>query len=171
MAVGGLVTSTGSGLAVPDWPNTYGYFMFTFPLSKMVGGIFYEHGHRLIASAVGFFTIMLAAWIWKADPRRWVRRDRCDRIGCSRASGHARWHHRCCTSCRRRCRSATRGLAQIFFCLTVCLALFTSPGWLAGYPTNPRGATPADDLTLRRVAAATVAIIYLQILVGATMPA
>ena len=46
IAAGGMVTSTGSGLAVPDWPNTYGYFMFAFPFSKMVGGIFYEHGHR-----------------------------------------------------------------------------------------------------------------------------
>ena len=54
LVVGGLVTSTESGLAVPDWPNTYGYFMFSFPLSQMVGGIFYEHGHRLIASMVGF---------------------------------------------------------------------------------------------------------------------
>ena len=50
---GGLVTSTGSGLSVPDWPNTYGWFMWSFPLSKMVGGIFYEHAHRLIASTVG----------------------------------------------------------------------------------------------------------------------
>jgi heme A synthase len=53
---GAMVTSTGSGLAVPDWPNTYGWFMFTFPLSKMVGGIFYEHGHRLIASPADRFS-------------------------------------------------------------------------------------------------------------------
>ena len=57
---GGLVTSTGSGLSVPDWPNTYGWFMFTFPLEKMVGGIFYEHTHRLIASTVGFLILVLA---------------------------------------------------------------------------------------------------------------
>ena len=48
VAAGGMVTSTNSGLAVPDWPTTYGYNMFTFPFSKWVGGIFYEHGHRLI---------------------------------------------------------------------------------------------------------------------------
>ena len=60
IAAGGLVTSTDSGLAVPDWPNTYGYFMFAFPFSKMVGGILYEHGHRLIASVVGLMTIGLA---------------------------------------------------------------------------------------------------------------
>ena len=61
---GSLVTSTGSGLSVPDWPTTYGWNMFTFPPSKWVGGILYEHGHRLIASTVGFLTIILAAWLW-----------------------------------------------------------------------------------------------------------
>src|SRR6187397_1096211 len=71
---GSLVTSTGSGLSVPDWPTTYGSNMFTFPPSKWVGGIFYEHGHRLIASTVGFLTIILAAWLWKQDARRWMKR-------------------------------------------------------------------------------------------------
>src|ERR671929_1381628 len=71
---GGLVTSTGSGLSVPDWPNTYGWFMFTFPLEKMVGGIRYEHSHRLIASTVGFLILVLAFWLWRVEPRRWVRR-------------------------------------------------------------------------------------------------
>ena len=67
LIAGGLVTSTGSGLAVPDWPTSYGWNMFTFPMKHMVGGIFYEHGHRLIASGVGFLTIGLAFWLWKAD--------------------------------------------------------------------------------------------------------
>src|SRR4030095_16369004 len=67
---GGLVTSTGSGLSVPDWPNTYGHFMFTFPLDKMVGGIRFEHSHRLIASTVGFLILVLAVWLRLAEPRR-----------------------------------------------------------------------------------------------------
>src|SRR5437660_10717349 len=71
---GSLVTSTNSGLSVPDWPTTYGWNMFTFPPSKWVGGILYEHGHRLIASTVGLLTIVLAAWLWIADPRRWMKR-------------------------------------------------------------------------------------------------
>src|SRR3712207_2615983 len=70
---GAMVTSTGSGLAVPDWPNTYGEFMFTFPYSKWVGGIFYEHGHRLIASTVGFLTIIQAIWLQRREPKRYVR--------------------------------------------------------------------------------------------------
>src|SRR6476659_3539919 len=72
LLAGSLVTSTGSGLSVPDWPTTYGWNMFTFPPSKWVGGIFYEHGHRLIASSVGFLTIVLAVWLWVADERRWM---------------------------------------------------------------------------------------------------
>ncbi len=70
---GSLVTSTDSGLAVPDWPTSYGWNMFTFPPSMWVGGIFYEHGHRLIASTVGFLTIILAVWLWLTEPRRWMR--------------------------------------------------------------------------------------------------
>ena len=62
---GGLVTSTESGLSVPDWPNTYGYFMFFFPLEKMVGGIRYEHTHRLAASFVGVMTFGLSALLFK----------------------------------------------------------------------------------------------------------
>src|SRR6476659_10187446 len=70
---GSLVTSTGSGLSVPDWPTSYGWNMFAFPPSKWVGGILYEHSHRLIASTVGFLTIILAVWTWRVDPRPWVR--------------------------------------------------------------------------------------------------
>src|SRR5438270_5974013 len=59
--VGGLVTSTGSALAVPDWPLSFGRF---FP--PMVGGVLYEHGHRMIAATVGLLTIILAVWLWRA---------------------------------------------------------------------------------------------------------
>ena len=58
---GSLVTSTGSGLSVPDWPTTYGWNMFSFPPSKWVGGILYEHGHRLIASTAPNFSLASSA--------------------------------------------------------------------------------------------------------------
>jgi cytochrome c oxidase assembly protein subunit 15 len=74
LAAGGMVTSTNSGLAVPDWPTTWGQNMFTFPLDKMVGGIFYEHGHRLIASGVGLLTIGLMIGLWRVETRAWVKR-------------------------------------------------------------------------------------------------
>ena len=164
IVAGGLVTSTGSGLAVPDWPNTYGTFMFAFPLSKMVGGIFYEHGHRLIASVVGLLTIGLAVWIARIEPRRWVRRLGWSALAAVIVQGllggitvlyflpapisisHA-------------------GLAQLFFALVVSLALFTSPGWRAGHAvTDAR-----NDEVLARLALATPIVIYAQILLGATM--
>src|SRR5687767_4327123 len=120
IAAGGMVTSTDSGLSVPDWPNTYGQFMFSFPLEKMVGGILYEHGHRMIASTVGFLTIVLAVWTWMAEPRRWVRWVAVSALGvvivqgilggltvlyllpAPISVGHA-------------------GLAQVFFCVTISL--------------------------------------------------
>ena len=75
LAVGGLVTSHGVGMAVPDWPNTYGYNMFLFPFSKWVGGILYEHSHRLVAAFVGLLTTILAIWLWVRETRaatRWL---------------------------------------------------------------------------------------------------
>jgi cytochrome c oxidase assembly protein subunit 15 len=71
--VGALVTSKGAGMSVPDWPTTYGYNMFLFPYSKWVGGIFWEHSHRLIASGVGFLTLILGAATFLKDRRSWVR--------------------------------------------------------------------------------------------------
>lgn len=73
LGVGGLVTSKGVGMAVPDWPTTYGYNMFFFPISKWTGGIFYEHSHRLVASLVGTLTAILAAWIWVKESKGWQR--------------------------------------------------------------------------------------------------
>jgi heme a synthase len=162
IAAGGMVTSTGSGLAVPDWPTTYGYSMFSFPFSKMVGGILYEHGHRLIATTVGLLTIGLVIWLWRAEPRRWVRRLGLAALGAVVLQGllggitvllflpdavsisHA-------------------GLAQIFFCLTVTIALVVSPSWRV-----PARAL-VDDRALQRRLVILVSLVYAQILIGATM--
>lgn len=162
IVAGGLVTSTGSGLAVPDWPTSYGWNMFAFPMKHMVGGIFYEHGHRLIASGVGFLTIILALWIWKVEPRRWMR-----------VLGFTALAAVCVQGLLggitvlyflpTPVSTAHAGLAQIFFCLTIAIALFTSRGWTQ--PANE----PVDDRTLRRVATTTTGFVYLQIIVGATM--
>lgn len=71
---GGLVTSKGVGMAVPDWPTTYGYNMFAFPLSRWVGGVFYEHTHRLFASGIGLLTVILGVMTFFLEKRGWVRR-------------------------------------------------------------------------------------------------
>ncbi|HUF23723.1 MAG TPA: COX15/CtaA family protein [Vicinamibacterales bacterium] len=162
ITAGGMVTSTNSGLSVPDWPNTYGRFMFSFPLDHMVGGIFYEHGHRLIASAVGFLTIILAIWIWKIDARRWMRWLGVVALAAVIAQG-VLGGITVLYFLPAPVSVAHAGLAEIFFCLTVAIAIFTSPRWL-----NPP-APPARDRMLRRVAAATTALVFVQILIGATM--
>jgi cytochrome c oxidase assembly protein subunit 15 len=75
ISIGGLVTSKGVGMAVPDWPTTYGYNMFFFPFEQWKlgnGGIFHEHFHRLVASGLGLLTIVLAAILQWSDRRRWV---------------------------------------------------------------------------------------------------
>lgn len=74
IGIGGLVTSHGAGMAVPDWPTSYGYNMFFFPFSQWVGGIFYEHTHRLVASAVGLLTAILSGWIWARETDGWRRK-------------------------------------------------------------------------------------------------
>ncbi len=73
IGIGGLVTSHGAGMAVPDWPNSYGYNMFTFPVSMWVGGILYEHSHRLAGSVVGFLTLVLALWLNGRPAAKWLR--------------------------------------------------------------------------------------------------
>src|SRR5262245_20776356 len=163
---GGMVTSTGSGLAVPDWPNTYGWFMFSFPTKYWVGGIFYEHTHRLVASTVGFLIVVLAVWLWRAEPRAWVRRLGFVALGAVVTQGllgglTVRYLLPDPISI------AHASLAQLVFCLTITISLVTSPGWRRAYSDD--GATPAEDRTLQRIALATTGVIYLQILVGATM--
>src|SRR5580765_4698229 len=158
---GSLVTSTASGLSVPDWPTTYGWNMFTFPPSKWVGGILYEHGHRLIASTVGFLTIILAAWLWRAEPRRWMKWLGVSALGAVILQG-ALGGLTVLFFLPAAISSAHAGLAEIFFCITVSIALFTSPAWLIAD-------RPLDDRRLRRLATATTLVIYLQILVGAVM--
>src|SRR5271156_2808208 len=73
LGAGGLVTSHEAGLSVPDWPNSYGYNMFTFPPSRWVGGIFFEHTHRLLGSLVGLLSIILTVIAFRTEPRRSVR--------------------------------------------------------------------------------------------------
>ncbi len=135
--------------------------MFAFPPSKWVGGIFYEHGHRLIASGVGFLTMLLAAWLWLADPRSWMRRLGVAALGSVILQG-ALGGLTVLFFLPAPISTAHAGLAEIFFCMTVAISLFTSPAWL-------RGEDRMDDARLRRLATTTTALIYLQILVGATM--
>ena len=76
IALGGVVTSMGAGLSVPDWPTTFGYTMFSVPLDLWIGrgGVFWEHAHRLLGSLVGMMAIVMAVWLWRSQrDRPWVR--------------------------------------------------------------------------------------------------
>jgi heme a synthase len=155
---GGLVTSTDSGLAVPDWPLSYGQVM-----PPMVGGIFYEHGHRMVATFVGLLTTILAFWLWRAEDRKWVK-----------VLGFAAL-----------LAVITQGvlggltvlyllptwisvshatLAQSFFSLTIVIALVTSPFWRNYKPTESTSVGRT-----RTLAVATSGAIFLQLILGALM--
>src|SRR4051794_25590705 len=168
LLAGSLVTSTGSGLSVPDWPTSYGWNMFSFPPSKWVGGILYEHGHRLIASTVGFLTIILAAWLALREPRRWMKWLGAAALGAVIAQG-VLGGLTVLFFLPAALPTAHAGLAEIFFCMTVAIALFTSPRWIAGYIAPGDDASALDNATLRRAATTTTILVYVQILVGATM--
>src|SRR5215212_5410177 len=129
---GSLVTSHDAGLSVPDWPTSYGWNMFTFPPSMWVANILYEHGHRLIASTVGFLTIIMAVWLWLAEPRRWLRWMGVAALVAVIAQGilggiTVLYFLPAPVS------TAHAGLAEIYFCLVVSIAVFTSRQWIEGY--------------------------------------
>lgn len=155
---GALVTSNDAGLSVPDWPTSFG----SFRMPRMVGGVKYEHGHRMIAGTVGLLTIVLGLWLWRADERRWVRR--LGGLAVLTVIAQAvlggitvLFFLPAPISVAHAC------LAQVFFCITVSLALFTRYDWR-------RDDTRADDAgspTLRQLAAATTTAIFLQLMLGA----
>jgi cytochrome c oxidase assembly protein subunit 15 len=163
--VGGLVTSTQSGLSVPDWPTTYGWNMFMFPFSKWVGGIFYEHSHRLVASTVGFLTVILTIWTWMKEKRAWVRWLSAAALGAVIMQGIfggltvifllPAWIstvHAC--------------LAQTFFCLIIAMAVVTSPQWKRGLPLIK---SHAESVPLQTLCAMTTSAVYVQLIMGALM--
>jgi heme a synthase len=164
IGLGGLVTSHGVGLAVPDWPTTYGYNMFLFPVSYWIGGIFYEHTHRLAASLVGLLTTILAVWLWLREPRAWVRW-----LGLAvfllvllqGLLGGLR-----VTMLKAELGIFHATLAQIFLVLTSALALFTSRWWII---RKEREEVQVNWGWGRALVVAGSALIFLQLMLGATM--
>jgi cytochrome c oxidase assembly protein subunit 15 len=179
---GGLVTTTGSGLAVRDWPS-YGWAFFTVPRSAWGAGFVYQHGHRLIATIVGLLTVILVGWMRRSEPRRWVRLLAMASFGLIILQG-ALGGLAVVTALPPAVSIAHASLALLFFCATVALALFTSSGWLRAYrtatPATQDQGAPVDrdlasanavaaDLFLRRLAIATAIIVYVQVLISAVV--
>ena len=169
---GGMVTSHEAGMSVPDWPNTYGYNMFWFPVSKWVGGIFYEHTHRLLASGIGLLTTVLAVWLWLRDPRPWLRwlgLLAFVLVALQGVLGGLR-----VTLDMDKLGIVHGALAQLFFVLTCALALFTSRWWLkvaqaSRLPGQSTVQTAAGTAALRWLVLMTTLLIFLQLILGATM--
>jgi heme a synthase len=164
IVAGASVTSHRAGLSVPDWPTTYGSFMFSFPISKWVGNIRYEHVHRLIASVVGMLTIVLTFWlVWK-ESRRWVRRLGIAALGAVIAQGIL-GGLTVKLMLPPPISIAHASLAEAFFCITIALALVTSDRWIQASPATET----VNAGLIRRFALASTIAIYLQIILGATI--
>jgi cytochrome c oxidase assembly protein subunit 15 len=161
---GGMVTSKNVGLAVPDWPTTFGYNMFLFPVSKWVGGILFEHTHRLIASTVGFLTIILAIWLWRSEGRGWIRN-----LGLIALAGvilQGILGGLRVTMLKDEIGILHACVAQAFLALLVVIALVTTNFWRS---LDEIDISPKKFAPIRSLAIAITLAIYFQLALGATM--
>jgi cytochrome c oxidase assembly protein subunit 15 len=161
--MGGLVTSHQAGMSVPDWPNSYGYNMFLFPPRLWVGGILYEHTHRLMGSIVGILSIILAACAWKTESRRWVRWLAYAVLGAVVFQGVLGGLRVVLVKLNLAIVHAC--FAQAFFCLAWLVALVTSRHWMEPHAQ----ATGVGHRRLAILGVIAVAVIYSQLIVGAVM--
>lgn len=155
---GSLVTSTGSGLAVPDWPLSFGQLM-----PRMEGGVLFEHGHRMIAAAVGLLTVILALWTARAEDRRWVRILGWSMLGAVIVQGLL-GGLTVLLKLPDAVSIAHAGLAQIFFGLTAIMAAVTAPDWRGG-----RSVEASKRRSVHSLARTAAAVVYLQIVLGAAV--
>jgi heme a synthase len=165
---GGLVTSHEAGMTVPDWPNSFGYNMFLFPISRWIGGVFFEHTHRLLASGVGMLTILLSVATWVIERRRWVKWLTVVAVGAVIVQGVLGGlrvtEHNALLGLFHGC------LAQSYFCLVSVVALVMSPTWerlSRGMSPSQKAARPPRDLFYWAVV--VTAMIFVQLVLGASM--
>ncbi len=173
VVAGGLVTSNEAGLAVVDWPNSFGSNMFLFPLARMTGGIYYEHAHRLFGALVGLTTIALAVRLWWRDDRAWLKRLSVAAVGLVIAQGvlgglRVTGGFTLSTSEAEMAPSLTLALihgvlGQIFLCVMVVIAVATSKHWLDAPEAETRPSVK-DDRTFQRW---LIGIMIVQLVLGA----
>src|SRR5256886_14622910 len=159
-----MVTSKGVGLAVPDWPTTFGYNMFLFPISKWIGGVLFEHTHRLIASTVGVLTIVLAVWLWRTEDRQRIKTLGLVAVAAVILQGILGGLR--VTMLKDEIGIFHACLAQAFLGLIVLIAIMPADFW------RSFGNVDVDLTKFRAVkviAVATTIAIYLQLALGATM--
>lgn len=156
---GALVTSNDAGLATSDWPLSNGRF-----LPQMVGNLFWEHGHRMVATTVGLLTLALAVYVRIKEKRLWIWQLTLFAVIAVCVQGvlgglTVKWMLPLWVS------TAHATLAQLFFCTTVALAVFTSKSWIEARPLPEE----KDNLPLRYLCTAALATIFLQLVLGATL--
>ncbi len=164
--VGGLVTTTDAGMAVPDWPNTYGYNLFLYPWQTWLAGpwdIFVEHGHRMLGAVVGMMTICLLAVIWKTERRLWLRWASVAALGLVIMQGVLGGMR---VLLDERTLAMLHGCTgPLFFGLTVTIAIFTSERWRSS--ESPVISGCGGQICI--LAIVTCILAYLQILLGAVL--
>jgi len=157
---GALVTSNDAGLSVPDWPTSFGSL---YKIPKLVGGVQFEHTHRMIAQGAGLLTIILAVWTWRVEKRRWMRILGWSALGTVIAQGILGgltvWFY-----LPPAISSAHAALAQTFFCIAVAMAVFTGPKWVE---ETPRVEYDQRKPTLFTLTLVSIFILYVQLLLGA----
>ena len=163
IVIGGIVTSTDSGLAVPDWPTTFGYNMFLYPLSEMVGGILYEHSHRLMGSVVGILVIALLVLILARDSRKWLKWLGLAALIAVIVQGVLGGLR--VTQINRNFAIVHACLAQAFFALLCGIAWFTSRDWWQ----DKHIVSTEIGQKLRRLSLITTGLIYVQLIFGAIL--
>jgi cytochrome c oxidase assembly protein subunit 15 len=173
IVVGGIVTSQKAGLAVVDWPNSFGYSMFLYPLSRMTGGIYYEHAHRLMGSLVGLTTLVLAIHLQRADHRVWIRRLSLLAVlavviqgilGGLRVTGRFTSSTSPADTAPNLALAVVHGVfAQIFFGMMVAIATFTTPRWKSPDPPMTSKAASTD----RALSGLLVGVLVVQLVLGA----
>ncbi len=157
---GALVTSKDAGLSVPDWPTTFGSLD---RIPRMVGGVKFEHGHRMVAEFIGFLTIILAIWTWRVERRSWMRKLGLIALGTVIAQGvlggiTVLYYLPPAVS------TAHATLAQTFFCLMVVMAMVTGRDWMEAHPVLMVERRRPSLHTLATLAAGAV---YVQLILGA----
>jgi cytochrome c oxidase assembly protein subunit 15 len=157
---GALVTSNDAGLSVPDWPTSFGSL---YKIPHLVGGVRFEHTHRMIAQFVGFLTIILAVWTWRADHRRWMKYLGVTALGLVIAQG-ALGGLTVLFYLPPAISSAHAALAQTFFCVAVLIAVFSGRRWVEEVPRVEFDEQRPSLFTLTLL---SIFVLYVQLILGA----
>ncbi len=160
LIAGALVTSNDAGLSVPDWPTSFGSI---YKMPRMVGGVKFEHGHRMLAEFVGLLTIILAIWTWRAEKRRWMRYLGLGALATVIIQGIL-GGITVLFFLPPAISSAHAAVAQTFFCIAVAIAIFTGRRWMEEQPRVEFDSNRPSLITLTLL---SIFVLYVQLILGA----